>query len=214
MTHRFQARLRATLTGPTDSAHDTAHADRVYRNALTIAATEGTFDDAVLICACYLHDLVTLPKDALNRAEASRLSAEKARPLLKDFGLTGAQIQAVQHAIIAHSFSAQVQPETLEAKIVQDADRIESLGAIGLARVFAVSGGLNRPLFDGKDPFARNRPFDDSTYAIDHFQQKLLRLPETMQTSAGRDLAHQRASVLRTYLKDLADELGQDPPSW
>ncbi|MEL6572834.1 MAG: HD domain-containing protein [Pseudomonadota bacterium] len=161
MTHPLQPHLRAALTSPTDSAHDAAHADRVYSNARTIAASEGPVDETVLICACYLHDLVTLPKDAPNRAEASRLSAAAAGPILQQLDLSDDKITATQHAIIAHSYSAQVAPETLEAMIVQDADRVESLGAIGLARVFAVSGALGRPLFDGDDPFATQRPFED-----------------------------------------------------
>ncbi|MFA9353024.1 hydrolase, partial [Escherichia coli] len=76
--------------------------------------------------------------------------------------------------IEAHSFSAKIAPETLEAKIVQDADRLEALGAIGLARVFAVSGALGVALFDAEDPFARQRGLDDKQYALDHFQTKLL----------------------------------------
>ncbi len=93
---------------------------------------------------------------------------------------------AVSHAIEAHSFSAAIPPRTLEAKIVQDADRLESLGAIGLARVFAVAGALNTILFDAEDPFADRRALDDRKYALDHFQCKLLRLPETMQTDKGK----------------------------
>lgn len=214
MTHPLQAQLRAALTAATDSAHDAAHADRVYRNACTIAASEGPVDADVLICACYLHDLVTLPKDAPHRAEASRLAAKAATPILRGLGLTETQVCQTQHAIVAHSFSANVPPETLEAQIVQDADRIESLGAIGLARVFAVSGSLKRPLFDGEDPFAAHRPLNDSIYAIDHFHEKLLKLPQSMQTLAGRALANDRAQVLRDYLRTLADELGAPPPNW
>ena len=96
---------------------------------------------------------------------------------------------AVSHAIEAHSFSAAIPPRTLEAKIVQDADRLESLGAIGLARVFAVAGALNTILFDAEDPFADRRALDDRKYALDHFQCKLLRLPETMQTDKGKAMA-------------------------
>jgi uncharacterized protein len=74
----------------------------------------------------------------------------------------------------------------VEACIVQDADRLEALGAIGLARVFAVSGALGVALFDAEDPFADARTLDDRKFALDHFQTKLLRLPETMQTEIGR----------------------------
>ncbi|STF26181.1 putative phosphohydrolase [Escherichia coli] len=84
-------------------------------------------------------------------------------------------------------------PLTTEAKIVQDADRLEALGAIGLARVFAVSGALGVALFDGEDPFAQHRPLDDKRYALDHFQTKLLKLPQTMQTARGKQLAQHNA---------------------
>ena len=83
------------------------------------------------------------------------------------------KIEAVCHAIAAHSFSAQIAPLTTEAKIVQDADRLEALGAIGLARVFAVSGALGVALFDGEDPFAQHRPLDDKRYALDHCPDKV-----------------------------------------
>lgn len=216
MTHPLQARLRAALMAApaADSAHDVAHADRVYANACQIAGGNRDVDHTVLICASYLHDLVSLPKDAPNRADASRLAAEAALPILQSLELSTPQIENTQHAIIAHSFSAKIPPTTLEAKILQDADRIESLGAIGLARVFAVSGTLNRPLFHGTDPFAENRPLDDGVYAIDHFAVKLLKLPETMQTEGGRKLSEVRAQVLRDYLARLADELGSTPPAW
>jgi uncharacterized protein len=198
----------------TDNAHDIHHAVRVWKNARYIAASEGAVDDTVLICACYLHDLVSLPKNAPNRSDASRLAAEAAEPIMQKLGLTNPQVEAAKHAIIAHSFSANVPAETLEAKILQDADRIESLGAIGLARVFAVSGNLNRALFNGADPFAESRPLDDSTYAVDHFARKLLLLPQQMKTNAGKALADQRAQILRQFLQNLAIELDVPIPPW
>ena len=212
MSHRLKPHRRAALPATTDSAHDPAHADRVYRNALTITG-DTPVDADVLISACYLHDLVTLPKDHPDRHLASAMSASAAAPILRDLGLSAAQISATQHAITAHSYSANIPPETAEAKILQDADRIEALGAIGLARVFAVSGSLNRPLFHGTDPFAHHRPLDDQTYAVDHFFVKLLALPDTMQTDGGRALAQTRANVLRDYLTTLAAELGTAQPT-
>lgn len=114
---------------------------------------------------------------------------------------------AVSHAIEAHSFSAAIPPRTLEAKIVQDADRLESLGAIGLARVFAVAGALNTILFDVEDPFADRRALDDRKYALDHFQCKLLRLPETMQTDKGKAMAQHNARFLVEFMAKLSAEL-------
>lgn len=213
---RLHAALRTVLTehAPCDAAHDISHADRVWTNAQIIAAGEGLAQDRSLMAACYLHDLVTLPKDDPERHRASALSAEAARPVLDRLGFSVAETAAVCHAIEAHSFSAAIPCDTLLAQVVQDADRIESLGAIGLARCFAVSGALRRPLFDGEDPFGRARDLDDRRFAVDHFRLKLLSLPEQMQTETGRALARERAGVLRRFLRDLAAELGQAAPDW
>lgn len=195
-----------------DSAHDLAHLDRVWANAQAIAAEETGVDMAVLAAGAYLHDLVNLPKDSPDRARASTLAALAARPHLADLGLTEAQIDAAAHAIAAHSFSAGIAPETPEARILRDADRLDALGAIGLARAFAVSGALGRPLYDPADPFAANRAPDDSTFALDHFPLKLLRLPDGMLTATGRQMAEARVAVMRQFLCDLATEIGAEPP--
>lgn len=111
------------------------------------------------------------------------------------------------HAVKTHSFSAGIPPQTLEAKIVQDADRLESLGAIGLARVFYTAGALNRPLFDSADPLGKDRELNDVKWTLDHFQKKLLRLPETMHTETGRMLAEHNADFLVRYMAKLYAEL-------
>ena len=108
-----------------DSAHDIAHIRRVWSNCLALC-TEHT-DQDVLYAACIFHDLVNLPKDSPDRAQASRLSAEAAAPLLLELGFPEAKLAAVQHAITAHSFSANITPETEEAQILQDADRLDAL---------------------------------------------------------------------------------------
>lgn len=113
----------------------------------------------VILAACYFHDIVSLPKNHPERRQSSRLAARKTSDILRrDFpDFPPEHIAAVAHAIEAHSFSAEIAPQSMEAKIVQDADRLEALGAIGLARVFAVSGALGVPLFDADDPFADAR---------------------------------------------------------
>lgn len=212
----LQKALRAHLldAANSDSAHDVGHTDRVWANSQRIASDEAACDMIVLLAACYLHDLVTLPKNDPQRHLASQMSADAASPVLSELGYTQAQTLRIQHAIIAHSFSANVPPETIEAKVLQDADRIEALGAIGIARCFAVSGALGRPLFHSEDPFATERPLDDSTYAVDHFACKLLRLPDTMQTVGGRKLAQERANTMRQFLDDLAVELNVSVSNW
>ncbi|WP_272578008.1 MULTISPECIES: phosphohydrolase [unclassified Providencia] len=192
-----------------DNAHDIFHLRRVWRTAQTLMGASEQVNPLVVLVACYFHDVVTLPKDHSQRSQASSLSAtETLRILTTHFpSLPKHYHDAIAHCIIAHSFSANVEPMSLEAKIVQDADRLEALGAIGLARVFAVSGQLNRTLFDGDDPFAQNRALDDSRWALDHFQAKLLKLPETMQTPMGKLLATQNANYLVQFMAKLSAEL-------
>ncbi|WP_323783811.1 HD domain-containing protein [Thalassovita sp.] len=194
-----------------DSAHDLGHLDRVWFTCDRIAATEGG-NRKLLLAAAYLHDLVNLPKDAPNRAQASRLAADAAIPHLQALGFSETEIARTRHAIEAHSFSANIEPETQEARILRDADRMDAIGATGIARTFAVSGRLNRPLHHPDDPFATHRPPDDSAYALDHWPVKLLRLAEGMTTETGRALAQRRLSVMHRYLSDLADEIGTEPP--
>ncbi|MFM0740882.1 HD domain-containing protein [Paraburkholderia xenovorans] len=197
----------------TDRSHDINHARRVMHSALAIAAKEGGGNEEVIIAAAYLHDWINLPKNHPDRHLASALSADAARPILKRIGFSPANIDATAHAILTHSFSAGVQPETIEAQALQDADRLEALGAIGLARVFTVAGQLGTELFCADDPFALHRRLDDRRYAVDHFAVKLLKLPETMQTDAGRVEAEKRCIVLRSFLHSLAEEL-RSPMRW
>ncbi|MEQ0009907.1 phosphohydrolase [Klebsiella sp. GG_Kp162] len=195
-----------------DAAHDLSHFRRVWATATQLAAGEEV-DRLVLLTACYFHDIVSLPKNHPERSRSSIMAAEKTLAILQsafaDFPAD--RYPAVSHAIEAHSFSAAIPPRTLEAKIVQDADRLESLGAIGLARVFTVAGALNTILFDAEDPFADRRALDDRKYALDHFQCKLLRLPETMQTDKGKAMAQHNARFLVEFMAKLSAELQGEP---
>lgn len=110
------------------------------------------------------------------------------------------------HAIEAHSFSAAISPETIEAKIVQDADRLDALGAVGLARMFHIGGQLGRALAHATDPLAQDRPLDDVHYTLDHIENKLLQLPASMQTAEGRELAQSRVQLLIRFRDQFAQE--------
>lgn len=192
----------------TDAAHDVAHFRRVWRTAQHLM--EGLdVDELVILTACYFHDIVSLAKNDPQRSLASRMAAEKTTAILRaDFPhFPEERYPAVRHAIEAHSYSAGIAPQTPEAKIVQDADRLEALGAIGLARVFAVAGSLGVALFDSRDPFADGRELNDKRYALDHFRTKLLTLPATMQTEKGRALAQHNADYLVQFMAKISAEL-------
>lgn len=194
-----------------DGSHDLGHFERVWKAAQYINEAEGgPADELVLLAGAYFHDLVALPKDDPERSRSSLLSAEKTAALLgSDFPeFPVEKIPGVFHAIHAHSFSAGVVPETVEAKILQDADRMEALGAIGIARVFYTAGQLGGRLFDPADPMAVGRELDDRRYALDHFEVKLFRLPATMNTASGKALAERRAGWMRGFVEKLRQEIG------
>ena len=114
-------------------------------NALRIHGSEGG-DLRIIAAAVLLHDCVSVEKNSPDRAHASRLAAEKAFEVLDTLGWRTMEISAVGHAILTHSFSANIPPESLEAKILQDADRLDAIGMIGAARCFYIAGRWQRPL--------------------------------------------------------------------
>ncbi|WP_022703027.1 HD domain-containing protein [Pseudorhodobacter ferrugineus] len=204
----FRAAIAAHWGSATDGAHDLGHLDRVWANAKEISTETGGADLAVLLPAAYFHDAVNLPKNHPDRARASTASAEWATAYLAGTDFPAAKIPAVAHAIAAHSFSAAIAPETLEAEILQDADRLEALGAIGIARMFHVGGAMGGLLFDAADPMALNRPLDDKRYSLDHLEVKLFPIAQTMRTSVGREMALARVEWMRSFRSRLLRELG------
>ena len=190
-----------------DAAHDEGHVRRVVANARALAEAEGA-DLAVVLPAAWLHDCVSVAKNSPQRSSASRLAAERAGEWLRAEAYPAEHIAAIEHAIVAHSFSARVPPETLEAKVVQDADRLDALGAVGIARTLMLGGANGAPFYNLSEPFPVTRAADDRTSTIDHFFTKLLKLAETMQTAAGREAAQQRAQFLQQFLAQLGREIG------
>ena len=199
------ADLAAAAAGD-DGAHDINHLHRVWRNAETLLAHYPHADALTVMAACYLHDLVNLPKNHPERAQASRQSAALARDRLADIGFPAGRLDAVAHAIETHSFSAAITPHTIEAQIVQDADRLDALGAVGLARLFYIAGQMNSALAHPDDPLALARELEDRAYALDHIGVKLARLPGMMQTAAGQALAAERLASLTAFRAAFAAE--------
>lgn len=189
-----------------DPAHDLAHFQRVVRTAKNLARDENAQLE-VVIPAAWLHDFVNLPKNHPDRKIASQLSSQKAVEYLGKIHYPSVWFDGIRHAIEAHSFSAAIQARTLEAQVVQDADRLDALGAIGIARCFSVGGQLKRAFYELSDPFAQKRNPDDGVFTVDHFFVKLLKLRDTFQTESGRREAERRTSFLRSYLEQLRTEI-------
>jgi uncharacterized protein len=192
--------------GDADLGHGRDHVIRVLKNTLYLTELEKT-NALVTVPAACLHDCVAVPKDSPLRSQASKLAAERAGEFLAGLPYPAELLSEVRHAIEAHSYSAGIPPRTAEARVVQDADRLDSLGAIGIARCLLVGGQLGRPLCAADDPFCEAREPDDGQYTLDHFYAKLLKLPSTMQTAAGRAEAERRAQVMRGWLDQLRAEI-------
>ena len=189
-----------------DPAHDFDHVMRVYTNAKKIVKEEKA-DEKLVLSAVLLHDIVSYPKSSKRSKFSSIDSAKKSKIILKKYGFSEKEITIVSDAIKDHSFSQNKVPETLEGKILQDADRLDALGAIGIARVFATSGSLNRSFYNIDDPFCTKRNPDDDLWAVDHFFNKLLKLESLMNTRSGKIEAKKRTNVLQEFLKQLKDEI-------
>ncbi len=202
------ARLLDTLgPGTTDGSHDVSHILRVWRNAAAIAATEPAADVELLVAGVLLHDCVAVEKDSPLRSQASRLAAERARGIVAELGWTPARVDALAHAIEAHSFSAGIEPRTLEARVLQDADRLDAIGAIGIARCFYTGGRMGSLLYDAEDPGAERRGLDDRRYAIDHFPAKLFKVADGFRTPAGQAMARARAATMRGFVETFMREI-------
>jgi uncharacterized protein len=202
--------VERSFAGVDDLAHDWEHVKRVYRLALIIAEQEGA-DRFIVGAAALMHDLGRAAPPDYATTHHADLSVELATALLDRYQVPVGIQRAILHAIIAHSFSKNIAPQTLEARVVRDADRLDGLGAIGIMR-WAMTGIIRRnpqtKAYHPTDPFAEQHTPDDQFYILDHFYTKLLKLSETVSTETGRVLAEHRTAFMRRYLDELRQELG------
>ena len=158
------ASLSDAVVSSADGAHDTSHLERVWLNAKIIQAEAGG-DLEAIGAAVVLHDCVQVPKDSPLRSSASRLAAKEARVRLDALGWPPSRIEIVAKAIESHSFSAGIEPSSIEGEIVQDADRLDAIGMTGIARCFYTAGRMGSQLYEVSDPSSANRVPDDKSFA-------------------------------------------------
>jgi uncharacterized protein len=189
-----------------DPAHDWAHVGRVAANAKKLA--EGSdVDLECVLAAVYCHDIVNLPKDHPDRKNASTFAANEAHPLLVKAGFSEEETKIISQGIIEHSFSKGLKPSNLTAAIVQDADRLDALGAIGVLRCAAVNTQMKAKFYDPFDPLAEDRELDDKSYMLDHYFVKLLKLPDLMNTEKGKIMANERTQTMKDFIDELMEEI-------
>ncbi len=189
-----------------DSAHDFEHVLRVYETAKMICTKEKANKKLVLY-SVLLHDIAAFPKNDKRSKISSTKSSKEAKKILKKFSFPDEEIKIISNAIEDHSFSKHKKPTSLEGKILQDADRIDAIGAIGIARTFAVGGSENRPFYKKSDPFCSIRNPNDQNWTLDHFYKKLLVIESKMNTKSGKKEAKRRTKILRRFLTDLKREI-------
>ena len=191
-----------------DVAHDLTHIERVVRVAKHLCHAEKA-NMSVVLPAAWLHDCVAVAKNHPDRAKASTMAADKAISFLSSIDYDDAYFDAIHHAIVAHSFSANIKVQSIEAQIVQDADRMDALGAIGVSRCMKVGGSISRHLYHPQDPFCQNRDADDKLYTLDHFFIKLLHVAKSMNTPSAKAEAERRTDYMQAFIEQLKSEVGE-----
>lgn len=196
-----------TMLDRREPAHDYQHIMRVYKNAKMIGKLEGA-NMEILLLAVLLHDLVAYPKGSSKSSNSSDDSADLAELILQSYGYSKDKINRVLYCIRTHSYSKRVVPTSLEAKILQDADRLDALGAIGIARAFSISGSEKRMFYNAQDPFwSSSRKLDDKLWTLDHFQRKLLHLEDLMHTKTAKRIAVKRTRFMMLFIRQLKTEI-------
>lgn len=195
-----------TMMANNDPAHDFEHVLRVYANAEKICMKE-KIEKKLVLTATLLHDIVSFPKTDKRSKTSSTKSAIKAKKILQKLNYSIDEIKIITDAIESHSFSKNKKPTTIEGKILQDADRLDALGAIGIARTFAIAGAENRSFYNTNDPFCSSRKADDQVWAVDHFFKKLLLLEVKMNTKSAKIEAKRRTKIIKIFLNDLKQEI-------
>lgn len=190
-------------------AHDFQHILRVYKNAEMISKQEEYVDLDIVLAAALLHDLVVYPKGSSKTINSADDSAEIAKKILLEYkNYPREKIEKVADAIRTHSYSKRLVPETLEGKILQDADRLDAIGAIGIARTFSVGGSENRSLYNPTDPFYESeRQLDDMQWTLDHIKKKLMILKNSMYTKTAKKMAEERTEFMELFLNQLRKEI-------
>ena len=197
---------------PGELAHDRYHIHRVYTWALRLAPDAGA-DVDLCGAAALVHDLVPIPKDHPDRALGGERSARAAGPALAEAGYDDAEAARIIDAVRTSSWSRGLAPAGPIGVVLQDADRLDAIGAVGIARCFTCAQHMSRPDQPGRfyhpaDPLAETeRPLDDRLQALDHFRAKLLRLSAGMHLPAARAEAEQRHAAMAGFLAALQREL-------
>ena len=202
LTRNIWSEARVILEGQS-SGHSLQHSERVAELCLRIAEKEKEADPLILQVAAILHD-IGIPQ--WGRKEHARRSAEIAGEILEKTGFPKEKREEVLYAIETHRFSDQKTPETVEARILQDADRLDALGAIGIARCFAFGGRENRRLYDPSETPNEYDP-EREVSSLTHIREKLLKIKDNLHTENARRIAEERHCFMLEFVERMTSEI-------
>ncbi|MFA6391355.1 MAG: HD domain-containing protein [Patescibacteria group bacterium] len=194
------------------SGHDIYHLKRTLNLAQKLQEMEGG-DRTVVAIAAFLHDIHRIIQNDTGKPCLPKDSLHKVEELLEGIEITDEQKNKILHCIEFHeeyAFSKEgITVHDIEAKIVQDADNLDGIGAIGIGRTFTYNGAHGIPMWDPDIPFAEGEEYDDSTHdpsALHHFINKLLRLANHMNTETAKKMAKSRHDFMEKYFEEFFSE--------
>lgn len=191
-----------------DSAHDKDHVYRVLYNALVIAGSLPEVDMDVLVTACLLHDVGRPEQIADPSVCHAQVGSEKAYAFLREIGWTEERAEHVRRCILSHRFRKSAPPESIEAKILYDADKLDVTGAVGVARTLMYNGALNEPMYTtGADGRLSEGAEDEPDSFLREYRFKLEKVYDRFLTAPGRELAQQRRKAAKTFVDALLNEM-------
>lgn len=205
--HQLEAYMHSCME---DAAHDREHVYRVLHTALLISQSEENVDSDVLICACLLHDIGRKEQFADPTLCHARVGGDKAYRFLTENGFSQEFAEAVRHCIAAHRFRENCQPQSLEAKILFDADKLDAAGAMGIARTLLYQGHEGEPLYSlTSEGYVSDGSADTMPSFFHEYKFKLEKLYDRFYTRRGRELALQRRQAAVDYYHALLREAEQ-----
>jgi uncharacterized protein len=201
--HKISARYCLEEGG----SHGPDHSERVFHMAMNIGRRMNARLD-IIAPAALLHD-IGRSQESRSKGKVchAELGAEMAEPLLQDLGYSEADQAAICHCIHAHRFRSNISPETTEAKILFDADKLDSIGAIGIGRAFLFAGQIGARLHNAEIDPANTDSYSTEDTAYREFQVKMSRVREQMLTPIGQGLAQRRHEFMETFFSELNREI-------
>lgn len=196
--------VRSTLDKE-GTGHDYWHSVRVRNTALVLAHEEGA-DELVVELGALLHDIADHKLHGGDREKGPRMAREWLTGQGVETKVVGHVVNIVTHMSWSKSHAGNMAFDSLEMRIVQDADRLDAIGAIGIARAFAYGGYKSRPLYDPEQPFSSEYTGECASSTLHHFYEKLLKIADQMHTETARTLARERHVHMEEFLKEFYEE--------